>query len=112
MPNLWQESDGKWSWSRIVLTVLVPFFIWAAIRVYNDWLLAFHMELQKEQPDLDGVTGLFEAMMIGFVGGVLIFAIIKIGNKIFENRERHHAIHRKRPFRPHADDGSGEGIEE
>lgn len=83
-----QDDDGNTSWMRIALTIAGIILLITAIIFYRDWRLSYLTEIYKEEPDYMGVVELFKVMMIGFVSGLLVIVLGKIGQKGFETRKK------------------------
>ena len=74
-----QDDKGNYSSMRVLLFFLFAFVVW----MYIDWRWALRLEMLKDIPDYNGITGLFNAMMAGFT--TLIAALItKIVQKKLE----------------------------
>lgn len=79
-----QENNGNPSSTRWLLFVLFVL----AIFVYLDWRWAFRLEMVREAPNYEGIEKLFIAMMVTFVGGVLLGLGLKVWQKKYERNNK------------------------
>ena len=61
------KNDNGISSMRVVFIIVVLFIV----RIYFDWHKAFLVEIAKEEPNYDGLTKLFLAMMVTFALALL-----------------------------------------
>lgn len=67
------KNDNNLSSMRIVFVGVVAFILY----IYFDWQKAFLLEIQKAEPNYDGLTTLFLAMMVTFALALLAKVIQK-----------------------------------
>ncbi len=83
--RIWREDNGYRSWMRVAGTFVITTLLIGSVLLYLDWRMALIIELEKEQPNYEGLNNLFQSMMIGFVGGIFITFVAKIIQKKYEN---------------------------
>ena len=71
-----KETNGTYSSLRILLFLAFGLMIW----MFLEWRWAFRLEAIKEEPNYEGLTKLFIAMMVTFALG--LFA--KVWQKKYE----------------------------
>lgn len=79
MATLIQDDKGNNSSTRVLLFLLFSFVIW----MYVDWRWAMRIEMLHEKPNYEGITQLFNAMLVGF-GALVLGMIIKLIQKKIE----------------------------
>lgn len=73
------KNDNGISSMRVVFIIVVLFIV----RIYFDWHKAFLIEIAKEEPNYEGLTKLFLAMMVTFA----LALIGKVVQKKYEQTE-------------------------
>ena len=73
------KNDNGISSMRVVFIIVVLFIV----RIYFDWHKAFLIEIAKEEPNYEGLTKLFLAMMVTFA----LALIGKVVQKRFEQTD-------------------------
>jgi hypothetical protein len=75
--NVLQDNNGNYSSMRVILILTFSLMLW----MFVEWRIAFHIEIEKDNPDYGGLTQLFIAMMVTFGMGI----VGKIIQKKYEN---------------------------
>ena len=63
----------------MILFLLFAFVVW----MYIDWRWAMRIEMTRVVPNYDGITQLFNAMLVAF-GALILGMIVKLIQKKFE----------------------------